>query len=52
MYKVHKQANDSGEEFVTLKKYFKVLKSKELTMFKRNIKVYSDILITPPAGEQ
>ncbi|CDW76374.1 sperm flagellar protein 2 [Stylonychia lemnae] len=46
LFRVNKTVKESGEECISLKKYFKILKSKELTMFKRNIKIYSDILIT------
>lgn len=49
LFRVHKLQREGLKDqyFVSLKKYFKILKSKELTMFKRNIKTYADIL-TPP----
>ena len=47
LFKVHSSQREDGERVVSLKKVLKQLKQKELTMFKRNIKVYADILMPP-----
>jgi len=47
LFKVHAVAREDGERVVSAKKLFRHLKQKELTMFRRNIKVYADILIPP-----
>jgi hypothetical protein len=41
LFEVNKDANTNK---ISVEKYLKLLKAKEITMFKRNIKTYEDIL--------